>query len=126
MYNSGKVITGIVIFVLFFAAPFWLNFRNAKAIPVPVVPKGEKECVESLAYMRAYHMKLLDEWRKEAIRHHKRIYIASNGKKWWISFQKTCLKCHPNRKEFCDRCHNFVVVHPDCWDCHISPDEIKK
>jgi len=122
MYNAGKVIVGIIIFVAFFTFPFWFNFGNVEAIPKIPVPKGEN-CVEPLAYMRAYHMKLLDKWRKMAIRHNKWVYISSTGKKFKISLQHTCLKCHKNKEEFCDRCHNFVVVHPDCWKCHFSDKE---
>ncbi len=126
MYNANKVIPGIIIFILFFTAPIWLNFGKLEAIPQPELPKGKKECVESKAYMRAYHMKLLDEWRKKAIRKNQYIYINSKGEKIRISLQKTCLKCHTNREKFCDRCHNFVITHPDCWHCHFTKEEAKK
>jgi hypothetical protein len=125
MYNTGKVIFGIIIFILFFTIPIWLNFGKVSALPKPVVPKGKK-CVEPVEYMRAYHMKLLDDWRLKAIRENKYIYINSRGERIRISLQKTCLKCHPSRKQFCDRCHKVVVTHPDCWECHIVPEEAKR
>ncbi|RKX63371.1 MAG: cytochrome C [Thermodesulfobacteriota bacterium] len=126
MYNANKVIPGIIIFILFFTIPIWLNFGRLEAIPKPELPKKEKKCIESKEYMRAYHMKLLDDWRKKAIRENKYIYTASDGKKYFISLQRTCFKCHNDTEKFCDKCHNFVITHPDCWDCHIAPEVAKK
>ncbi|RLG12132.1 cytochrome C, partial [Candidatus Pacearchaeota archaeon] len=99
---------------------------RVEAIPEPELPKKEKECVEPKEFMRAYHMKLLDHWRKTAIRENKYLYISSTGKEYFISLQRTCMKCHESREKFCDRCHNFVITHPDCWDCHFTREEVKK
>jgi len=126
MYNANKVIPGIIIFILFFTIPIWLNFGRLEAIPKPELPKKEKKCIESKEYMRAYHMKLLDDWRKKAIRENKYIYTASDGKKYFISLQRTCFKCHNDTEKFCNKCHNFVITHPDCWNCHIAPEVAKK
>jgi hypothetical protein len=104
----------------------WLNFGRLEAIPQPELPKEEKKCIESKEYMRAYHMKLLDDWRKKAVREGEHIYIASDGKKYTISLQKTCMKCHTDKEKFCVRCHNTTLAHLDCWECHISPEEVKK
>lgn len=126
MYDANKVIPGIIIFILFFTIPMWLNFGRLEAIPKPELPKKEKKCIESKEYMRAYHMKLLDNWRKKAIRENKYIYTASDGKKYFISLQRTCFKCHNDTEKFCNKCHNFVITHPDCWNCHIAPEVAKK
>ena len=45
----------------------------------------------------------------------------ATGKKWTISLQNTCLKCHSNYEEFCDKCHVSNSVDPYCWTCHILP-----
>jgi hypothetical protein len=43
-----------------------------------------------------------------------------------MSLSNTCLDCHSNKAEFCDRCHNYASVSPYCWDCHIdNPKENK-
>jgi hypothetical protein len=42
-----------------------------------------------------------------------------------MSLQNSCMKCHSNKKEFCDKCHNYVAVKPYCWSCHIAPKEDK-
>jgi len=31
------------------------------------------------------------------------------------------MKCHTDKAKFCDRCHNYVGVTPNCWDCHVEP-----
>ena len=126
MYNSDKVIVGIIIFVLFFAMPFWLNFGKAKALPKPELPSDTKECVESREYMRAYHMKILLYWRDKKVREGQVYYINSQGKFFKMSLQNTCMKCHKSMEKFCDRCHSTISAHPDCWRCHIAPEEVKK
>ncbi|MGD8893899.1 MAG: menaquinol oxidoreductase, partial [Desulfobacterales bacterium] len=37
----------------------------------------------------------------------------------------TCLDCHEEKAEFCDKCHNYASVSPYCWECHIDPKETK-
>jgi hypothetical protein len=52
--------------------------------------------------------------------------VNSKGKEFEMSLQKTCMKCHTNKAEFCDKCHNYASVRPYCWDCHIeNPKEAK-
>lgn len=126
MYNPGKIIFFIVMVLVFLTSPIWLNWGRLEAVPQVELPKDQKECIESKEYMRAYHMKLLDDWRKKAIRENQYIYESTTGKKYFMSLQRTCMKCHDNKENFCDKCHNFVVTHPDCWDCHIAPEVAKK
>ncbi len=126
MYNANKVIIGIIVFLIFFAMPFWLNFGKVEALPKPELPKEEKKCIEDTDYMKAYHMKFLDEWRKTKVREGKVNYINNEGKIYKMSLQRTCMKCHDNKEKFCDRCHKNLVVQPDCWKCHLAPEEVKK
>ena len=65
-----------------------------------VKPADEKACVESVDFMRANHMRLLNEWRDEALRNEHRVYVSSDGRKFVISLQNTCLKCHSNSSQF--------------------------
>jgi hypothetical protein len=85
--------------------------------------KEAKECVEPKSYIRTEHMKLLDEWRQEAVRDANRIYKSSTGKIYDKSLQNTCMECHSDKSKFCDQCHNYTGVDPFCWDCHIEPKE---
>jgi hypothetical protein len=125
MYDSGKVIVGILVFLALMSSPFWLNAGRVSKVPEPKKPAVEKgkECVESNAYMRANHMQMVDEWRNEVVREAERDYLNTNGKKFRKSLTLTCLDCHDEKKEFCDKCHTYAGVKPYCWECHIDPKE---
>lgn len=127
LYNGGSILTGLVIFLGLVTFPLWFN-AGSKAYSQPEVklPAKEKECIESKEFMRKEHMQMLDDWRDWALRDGKRTFVNSKGKEYAISLQNTCMKCHENRAEFCDKCHNDQAVSPYCWDCHIQPEGLKK
>ena len=125
MYNAGKIIIGIIIFLCVFSAPFWYNFGKVSTPPKIELGTQEKQCVESKAFMQSSHMVLLDQWRDEVMREGKRVYTSSTGKQYQMSLQNTCTKCHTSKEKFCDRCHNYLNVAPNCWDCHLAPKEQK-
>jgi hypothetical protein len=121
MYDSSKVITGIIIFLLLISSPIWYNMASGKASYVPriQIDASQTQCVESKEYMRANHMDLLDDWRIEVVRGESRIYKASDGKEYEKSLTNTCMSCHTDRTEFCVKCHDYAAVkQPKCWDCH--------
>jgi hypothetical protein len=125
MYNAGKIILGLLLFVGLVTFPFWYNAGRAAVPPELVLPEKEKECVEPAQFMRAKHMELIDQWRNEVVRKGNRIYVGFNGKKYDMSLQNTCMGCHKEKEKFCDRCHNYVAVTPNCWSCHIEPKEMR-
>lgn len=137
LYDGGKIIAGLIIFVGLATLPFTLNIGKASVKPDPKTDTpaiqqwekqyGKKECVESKAYMRAEHMQLLNNWRDSVVRDNERQYVSStSGKHFNMSLQNDCMRCHSNKKKFCDECHNYMAVKPFCWDCHIAPKEDKK
>jgi len=125
MYDAGKIITGIIIFLCLVTFPIWYIAASGKAssAPEPVIVTTEKQCVESTQYMKDNHMKLLDSWKETVVRDGIRTYVASDGKEYTISLTGTCLSCHPNKAEFCDQCHDYVGRTPYCWNCHNIPEE---
>jgi hypothetical protein len=129
MNNKKLIIAGLVVFAALFSFPFWFNM--GKAAPKPVLEltdraKAAGECVRPTEYMKAEHMQLLDEWRLKVVRTGERVYVNSKGKSFEMSLTNTCLDCHANKAEFCDKCHNYASVRPYCWDCHIdNPKENK-
>jgi hypothetical protein len=133
MYNGGKIIIGLLVFVALATFPFFLRGEKATAIPEPKVdtayilslPEAERKCVESKDYMKREHMKVLDEWRDWVVRDGTGTYTNAEGKQFTMSLQNTCMKCHSNKEKFCDECHNYTAVKPYCWDCHITPKENK-
>jgi len=122
MFNAKYILPGIVLFVVLFTAPFWLNVGSGKYVrPELALPANGTECVEPREYMAANHKTLLNTWRDMALREERRIYVSSSGKEWEISLQNTCMTCHANSAGFCDKCHVSNSVYPTCWTCHIEP-----
>ncbi|MDL2210617.1 sulfate reduction electron transfer complex DsrMKJOP subunit DsrJ [Desulfovibrio sp. OttesenSCG-928-O18] len=125
MYNKRYIIPGVIFFVAVFTFPFWFNVTSKEfARPAVVLPVDQKECIEPVAFMQSEHMRILNEWRDAALREGKRSYTATNGKIWEVSLQNTCMKCHTDKAQFCDTCHNANSVDPYCWDCHIAPETV--
>lgn len=128
MYDKGKIIAGLIIFLGLVTLPFFYNRGKASSKPelsldTPVIQQmSQQQCVESKEFMRANHMKLLNEWRDSAVRDGHREYDVIDRIKYDKSLQKTCMHCHSNKKAFCDRCHSYANVSVYCWDCHIEPD----
>ena len=133
IYDAGKILTGLIVFVLIFTAPFWLNlFGNPEYTPEIKLPEKYQQCIASKEYMNHYHMNILDNWRNEVVRSDIRYYMKNghpfmiDGKKAEMSLSHTCMKCHDSKTEFCDRCHDYLGVRPYCWECHVTPEEVKK
>lgn len=78
----------------------------------------EGQCVLPVKEMMDSHKDLLNDWEKSVVREGDRIYVASDGEEYNMNLIDTCMKCHPNKKEFCDECHSYTAVTPSCWNCH--------
>ena len=125
MYDSGKIIAGLVIFIGLFTSPFWYDLASGTALQTPdlVLPTkaDQKQCVASLEFMRRDHMALLKDWRTQVVRDGITYYKSANGKEFEMRYTKTCLGCHTNTSQFCDQCHNYIGVTLYCLDCHNMP-----
>ena len=135
LYDGGKIIIGLLVFVAFATFPFYFNIGKVNAKPEPKLdtpvilqmPESERKCVESKAFMRTEHMQLLNNWRDSVVRDGYRQYTSdTTGKHFNMSLQNECMRCHANKKKFCDVCHTYMAVKPYCWDCHIAPKEDEK
>ena len=128
MNDKKWIVTGLVVFLVIVLFPFWFN--RGKAVPPPEVKltdkaKAAKECVlvQGLHAQRA-HAAARPLARRRWCATAKRTYTNPQGKEFDMSLSNTCLDCHSNKAEFCDKCHNYASVRPYCWDCHIdSPKE---
>jgi len=127
MYDAGKVIIGLIVFLVLITFPIWYNVASGKATYVPELAPAAKgtACVADTEYMRANHMDLLNQWRDDVVRNGIRVYTAPDGQKYNKSLTLTCLDCHNNKTEFCDKCHLYMAVDPYCWDCHVIPEEVR-
>jgi len=123
------IIAGLVIFGFIATFPFWYNIGKTAPKPDPQYTekaKASKRCVREKSYMKSDHMRILDEWRDTVVRNASRKYINDRGEEFEMSLSNTCMDCHSNKAEFCDRCHNYASVDPYCWDCHIDKPKEKE
>ena len=128
MHDTGKVITGLAIFLVLVTAPIWLGAfdgTKAQAPQLTVMPPGveARACVEDTGYMRREHMELLNDWRDDVVRRGDRIHVAPDGTKYIKSLSRTCLGCHQDVENFCYKCHDYTGVKPYCWNCHVDRPE---
>lgn len=129
MKDKSLIYAGLGIFLLMATFPFWFNLGNAAAKPEPVLSSKAKEakaCVMPTQWMRAEHMQVLDIWRTAVVRDGQRVFINESGKAFNMSLSNSCLDCHDNKAEFCDKCHAWASADPYCWDCHIDNPKEKK
>jgi|Deesub1362A_J573_1020465.scaffolds.fasta_scaffold00053_97 hypothetical protein len=122
--SKTPLIVVLLIFIGFFFFPYFYNTATAglgAKLPELQQPKGD-QCVESKEWMSENHMVLLKEWRDSVIRKGIRQYTSDTyGTTYNISI-KTCFECHTSKVEFCDKCHAYAGVKPNCWSCHTSPE----
>jgi hypothetical protein len=122
MRDRGTILTGLVIFLALATFPIWYNLvAGEESRPPEIVRPAQGECVRDARVMKTEHMQLLMDWRDEVVRDNDRIFTADDGKQYYKSLSGTCMNCHANKDEFCDRCHDYLHVKPYCWDCHVEP-----
>ncbi len=132
MNDKKLIIAGLAVFCVLAILPFILSFGKTAPAPEPELTEIAKteldgSCVLPKAEMKVEHMKILDIWRESVVRQGKRIY-ESNGNDFTMSLSShkgkdSCLGCHYNKAQFCDKCHNYASVRPYCWDCHLERPE---
>ena len=125
MNDKKLIIAGVAIFVALIAFPFWFNMGKAAPAPELALTAHAKaandgKCVMPTEFMKAEHMQLLDVWRHSVVRNAQRTFVNTSGEEFNMSLSSTCLDCHSNKADFCDRCHDYASVRPYCWDCHID------
>ncbi|ATW27373.1 sulfate reduction electron transfer complex DsrMKJOP subunit DsrJ [Candidatus Formimonas warabiya] len=126
MYDKKLIIPLLLVFAALVTFPVWNIFGKEAAAPqldlnTPAIQAlDQKVCIEDVAYMRTNHMKLLNEWRTKSVREGTNVYVSSSGAEYEMSLENTCFQCHSNKTEFCDKCHTYANVSPDCWQCHVG------
>ena len=79
----------------------------------PQLEKAQGEqCIRDTDWMRRNHMDFLKHRRALTVREGVRIRSES---------LLGCANCHTSRERFCDRCHTYAGVAPDCFECHNYP-----
>jgi len=95
----------------------------APRTPLPVFNAGIGErCVADTEFMRRNHMELLKHQRDETV--HRGVRSPRNS-------LRVCLGCHAiddqgktvsldDPQHFCQSCHRYAAVQPDCFQCHAG------
>ncbi len=130
-YDLKYILLGLAIFFGLVISPILPNLGKIVAAPSPKLDtpaiqklaEKERQCVMPTPYMRANHMQMLIDWREAVVRNGNREFINPEGKKFTVSLSNTCMECHSNKTKFCDQCHNFVAVTPNCWGCHLDKEQ---
>jgi hypothetical protein len=130
-YDLKYILLGLAIFFGLVISPILPNLGKIVAAPSPKLDtpailklaEKERQCVMPTPYMRANHMQMLVDWREAVVRNGDREFINPEGKKFTVSLSNTCMECHSNKTQFCDKCHNFVAVTPNCWGCHLDKEQ---
>jgi hypothetical protein len=91
------------------------------ATPLPKLDIGQGgQCVSDPKDMRLHHMEYIRHQRDETMR------LGIRGKRYSLS---GCVDCHASKKTgsvlgsseaFCQGCHQYAAVKPDCFECHSS------
>ena len=98
----------------------------------PALPKAAAgtTCIEDSATMRRDHPDMLKHQRDDTLR------LGIRGAKASL---KDCVSCHATQSadghavpvnapgQFCQSCHAFAAVKPDCFECHATtPAPVKE
>jgi len=120
MRDCGLILIGLLVLVGLLTFPIWYDTLAGTSGQAPVLAKATGDaCVYPAEYMRNNHMNILIEWRDQVVRNGNR-FVSVSGKRYEMSLTKTCLDCHADKAEFCDKCHNYAGVSPYCWECHVD------
>lgn len=95
-------------------------------VPVPHLDIGQGgHCVADPHFMRLNHMKLLVHQRDLTVRQ------GIRGGRYSLA---DCVDCHASKvnhsvlgsaHNFCQGCHQYASVRPDCFECHSSEPRIR-
>jgi len=123
MRDKGAIFAGLIVFLALVTFPIWYHLvAGAPSGPPELqLPPEGGQCVLDAATMRTDHMQLLVEWRDDVVRANDRIYTTSDGRRYYKSLSGTCMSCHADKTQFCDKCHAYAAATPYCWDCHVEP-----
>lgn len=116
MNNKGAIAVVIMLLGLLAAPLLYTAAGNGvfTKAPAPRLAKAVNatQCVEPAEWMRANHQMLLTHQRDAIVRD------GDRNRKYRI---EGCSACHAKRADFCDRCHDYAGVKPECFDCHYLP-----
>ena len=114
--STGRIARAICLLALLLPALALSSDR----VPKPVIDIDKPgKCVEDTATMRREHPDILK---------HQRDLTVHEGIRTRQYSLKQCVECHASTKTgsvlgdkgFCQSCHDYASVKPDCFSCHAS------
>ena len=117
---AGRIASAICLLALVLPV---LAFGSDR-VPKPVIEIDKPgKCVEDTATMRREHPDMLRHQRDQTMREGIRTRAHS---------LKECVECHASAKTgsvlgekgFCQSCHVYASVKPDCFGCHASKPKL--
>ncbi len=123
MYDSGKIIPGLAVFVLLITFPIWYNSLIGDVGAAPVKdPNLSKDMLEYVNLPNGLKHPPAEEMRAKHMEVLKKIHANAVTKMTEQQPSMTCFQCHGTKEQFCDSCHAYASVKtPDCWTCHTKP-----
>lgn len=106
----------LLLILLLLTAPAWAADGIGPRLDIG---KGG-QCVDDPQFMRKNHMNMIVHQRDETMR------LGIRGGKYSLS---GCVNCHASKTDnsvigdsthFCQGCHEYAAVKPDCFECHSS------
>ena len=119
----ARLLLGLMLMVSWAATAF------AADLPDPPKAKAGTTCIEASAVMRREHPDMLRHQRDQTLR------LGIRGSKASL---KDCVACHATTAadgtpvpvnapgQFCQSCHAYAAVKPDCFECHATTPPIKE
>lgn len=101
----------LVVMAVFQVQSAGTAFADGDSRLVLQKPLGDA-CVRPADWMRRNHMDFLKHQRDLTVREGVRVREES---------LLNCKSCHTSREQFCDQCHTYVGVAPNCFTCHSYP-----
>ena len=102
----------VALLIAFIVVGGFFPAGDALSAPPQLEKAKGDACIKPTGEMRRYHMDFLKHRRAETVREGVRVPDES---------LLNCRTCHQDRAKFCDSCHDYVGVKPDCWTCHYYP-----
>ncbi|TCD48239.1 hypothetical protein [Chlorobium sp. N1] len=123
---SKKILIGAAAALMLLAAAYLATGAETGLVsdPASAAAPDTTGCIYPKEYMHSHHMQVLADWKEHAAHEGPdAVMTAPDGRR----FQKdlaTCLGCHSDNRQFCFSCHTYANVKPNCWNCHISPQDL--
>jgi len=124
--QTSRVLAAMLLVGVLSALTGCSSETEAQAVPGSAKAAKLKQCIRPTEFMRRNHMELIK---------HQRDITVREGVRATSDSLAACIACHVQydskghpipvnaEDQFCDRCHDWLGVEPDCFGCHSTVPE---